>query len=113
MYAAAGILILAALVGVYSGGSPGWWQLPVFGLGPDVAFLLSLDASLERGRMRPRAVHLYNLLHRPLLPLALGVLVAVGVAPASLTAGALAWGLHIALDRTLGYGLRGADGWRR
>ena len=87
--------------------------LLVFGLGPDIAGLLSIEPGLERGRMSPRAVPLYNLLHRPLLPLAFAAVVVLLGLPVSLLLGALAWGLHIAVDRALGYGLRTRDGYQR
>jgi hypothetical protein len=108
----AGIL-LASVVAVYTHSSPGWWPLAAFGLGPDMAFLLSLEPGLERGRMSPRAVPLYNLLHRPAMPALLAALVVVGGAPAALLAGSALWGFHIAFDRALGYGLRGTDGRQR
>src|SRR5579871_5452401 len=110
---AAAILLLAAIAGLYEGGSPGVWQLVLFGLGPDVALLLGLQRGLEPGRLAPRAVPLYNALHRPLLPLAMAVAVALGALPGILIAGALTWGLHIAIDRSLGFGLRRRDGRRR
>jgi hypothetical protein len=108
---AAGLLV--AVIAAYCVASPGWWLLVGFGLGPDIAFVLSRTPGLERGRMSPRAVPLYNLLHRPALPVGLAVLALVGIVPWGLTVGALVWGLHIASDRALGYGLRSADGWQR
>jgi len=45
----------------------------------------------------------------------LGVLaiVAAAVLPAGYLVGALAWALHIAVDRVAGYGLRTPDGFQR
>jgi Domain of unknown function (DUF4260) len=89
------------------------WQLAVFGLGPDVALLLGAGRGLEHGRLHPRAVPLYNLLHRFAAPIALAALATVGIVSVGYLAGALAWGAHIALDRALGYGLRDEHGFQR
>ena len=106
-------VLLAAVVVVYAIASPGIRQLVAFGFGPDIAVVLSLEPGLAGGRMSPRAVPFYNVLHRPALPAVLGAAALVGLAPTGLLVGALIWGLHIAVDRTLGYGLRSADGWQR
>ena len=90
-----------------------YWQLLVFGLGPDVALLAGAGTGLAKGQLHPRAVPLYNLLHRFWLPLGLAALAAAGVVPLGWLAGALSWGVHIGLDRALGYGLRARDGFQR
>jgi Domain of unknown function (DUF4260) len=59
-----------------------------------------------KGQLHPRAVPLYNALHRFIGPILLAFV------PGFLL-GALAWGLHIAIDRTVGYGLRSRDGFQR
>jgi hypothetical protein len=106
------VLLLAALVVALRHGT-GYWQLPVFALGPDVALLLGAAPGLERGRLHPRAVRSYNTLHRFAGPFALAVLAAPGWIPSGYLVGALAWGFHLALDRSLGYGLRARDGFQR
>jgi hypothetical protein len=63
------------------------------------------------GRLNPRAVPAYNALHVYWGPLLLGV-AAAALGPAAATA-ALAWALHIAVDRAAGYGLRDRAGDRR
>src|SRR4051812_11390655 len=81
------------------------------GLGPDLALLLGAGAGLAAGQIHPRAVPLYNAVHRfygPVVLLAFGVLLGSGW----LVAG-LAWGVHVALDRTVGYGLRTPEGFQR
>jgi hypothetical protein len=103
--------LLAALLAVLVAGPGGWWQLAAFGLGPDVALFAGAGAGLAKGQLHPRAVPLYNLLHRFWGPLALG-LVALLLSPA-FTCGALAWGFHVAIDRALGYGLRTREGFQR
>jgi hypothetical protein len=91
----------------------GGWQAAGFGLGPDLALVLGAGAGLARGQIHPRAVPAYNAVHRVWGPLALAAAVAVGAIPAVWLAGALAWGLHVAVDRTCGYGLRTRDGFQR
>lgn len=93
--------------------STGWWQLAAFGAGPDVALLLGIGSGLARGQLHPRAVPLYNALHRFWGPLALGVVTLAAGLPRGYLVGALAWALHIAVDRAVGYGLRTRDGFQR
>ncbi len=90
-----------------------YWQIALFGLGPDVALLLGAGAGLARGQLHPRAVGLYNLLHRFWGPVLLAALAASGLLPVGFLIGALAWAFHIALDRAMGYGLRTRDGFQR
>jgi hypothetical protein len=110
-------LLALALVGAIAyeiaAHSTGFWQLAVFGLGPDVALLLGMSAGLERGRLHPRAVRLYNALHRFWGPLALLAVAALAPLSAGFVVGGLAWAFHVAADRSLGYGLRTADGYQR
>jgi len=108
--AAAALLVLLIESLTHSGGG---WQAAAFGLGPDAALLIGSGAGLERGQLHPRAVPAYNVLHRVWGPVALALLVAAGVLPSNYLAGAAAWGLHVALDRALGYGLRTPEGFQR
>ncbi|MER6528559.1 DUF4260 family protein [Streptomyces sp. NPDC001508] len=80
---------------------------------PDLSFLAGLTGPHEHGRMPRRAVPLYNLLHRPVV--AVVVMLACLVPDSSDIAVplfnlGLAWLVHIAADRALGFGLRAADG---
>lgn len=80
---------------------------------PDLSFLAGLGGPHEHGRMPRRAVPLYNLLHRPVV--AVVVMLACLIPDSSAVAVplfnfGLAWLVHIAADRALGFGLRGADG---
>jgi hypothetical protein len=112
-YALLAAALLGALVLELVRHSTGWWQLAVFGAGPDVALLLGIGRGLARGQLHPRAVPLYNALHRFWGPAALaGVALAAGL-PRGYLVGALAWGLHVAVDRAVGYGLRTRDGFQR
>ncbi|MGH3016574.1 MAG: DUF4260 family protein, partial [Gaiellaceae bacterium] len=89
------------------------WQFFAFGAAPDLALLLGAGAGLAQGQLHPRAVGIYNALHRVWGPLLLAALVAAGVLGTGFLVGALAWGLHIAIDRVAGYGLRTPDGFGR
>jgi hypothetical protein len=106
----AALLLAAAVAAILQHGS-GWWQLFAFGLGPDLALLLGMSATLEQGRLHPRAVRLYNGLHSYWGP-ALLALAAI-VLPLGFLVGALAWAFHISLDRSVGYGMRTRDGFQR
>lgn len=88
-----------------------WWLVVVFLLGPDVALFLGIGSGLEKGQLHPRAVPVYNALHRYWGPaaLALGSL----VLPEGWLAAALAWAVHVSLDRAIGYGLRTPEGFQR
>jgi hypothetical protein len=108
----AGLLLAAVVLEAVKHGS-GYWQIAVFALAPDLALLVGAGEDLERGRIHPRAVRLYNLAHRFWGPIALGIVAATGLVAVGYLVGALAWGLHIALDRSLGYGLRTPDGRQR
>lgn len=100
----------------------GWaWAALALGLlGPDLTLLAGLGADPDEhgnGRLAPRAVPAYNLVHRALLPMLLIAIVAVLPIPHSQFVPwfvlGLAWFGHIAVDRAAGYRLRDADGWVR
>lgn len=87
------------------------WALALI-VAPDIPLLAGMGHDGVPGRLRPAAVPAYNALHMywgPVL-LAVAAVVAVG-APA--TAAALAWTLHIGVDRALGFGLRTRAGDQR
>src|SRR6476619_3251757 len=100
----AAALLAAAIAAVIANGS-GWWIFTAFIIAPDLAVLLGMGSGLEKGRLHPRAIPLYNALHR-----LAGAAVALG--PGALI-GALAWALHITFDRSIGYGMRTRDGFQR
>jgi hypothetical protein len=81
--------------------------------GPDLALFYGAAPGLAKGQLHPRAVGLYNLLHRCWGPIALVVVATLGWIPLGFFIGALAWALHISVDRALGYGLRTRDGFQR
>jgi hypothetical protein len=108
---AAFILVAAVLEAIEHG--TGYWQIAAFAVGPDLALLYGAAPGLAKGQLHPRAVPFYNAVHRYPLPLALATFAAFGLIPLGYFIGALAWGLHISLDRALGYGLRTRDGFQR
>ena len=70
-------------------------------------------SGLARGQLHPRAVPLYNALHRFWGPLALAVVVLAAALPLGYVVAALAWAGHIAFDRAIGLRPRTADGFQR
>jgi hypothetical protein len=101
-WAALGFAALAAAVAMIGPWAFALWLLP------DLALVLGgRSAFADDGRLAPHAVGLYNAAHSLPGPLALGA--AALLAPAALPFAVL-WLSHIALDRSLGYGLRAADG---
>ncbi|WP_021596021.1 MULTISPECIES: DUF4260 family protein [Actinomadura] len=105
----------AVLEGVNHGWLAAAFALAFF-IAPDLTFLAGLrDAhTTERGQLPARAVPYYNAAHRALVPFALMIAYAVGpIFWPPIFAGLCGWMAHIALDRALGYGLRGKDGFQR
>jgi hypothetical protein len=90
----------------------GWWQLIVLAIAPDLALLYGAAPGLARGQLHPRAVPLYNAVHRLWAPAFLVAVAFVLTSPGWL-AGGLAWIAHIAFDRSLGFGLRTPEGFQR
>lgn len=113
VYAALALSLLAAIVLEIGKHGTGYWQVAAFGLGPDVALFFGAAGGLAKGQLHPRAVPLYNLLHRYWFAVALVALASFGLVPLGFFVGALAWAFHISLDRALGYGLRTRDGFQR
>jgi hypothetical protein len=112
-YGALAATLLALAVFELVNHGTGWWQFFAFGAAPDLALLAGIAPGLAKGRLHPRAVPLYNALHRVWGPLALAALAAVDVVSLGFFVAAIAWALHIAVDRTAGYGLRTPDGFQR
>ena len=104
------LLVLALAFAVAVTDTP-WWLVVGFLLGPDVALFLGIGSGLEKGQLHPRAVPVYNALHRYWGPAALAL--ASVLLPEGWLAAALAWGVHVSLDRAIGYGLRTPEGFQR
>lgn len=112
-YATLAVVLLVSVAVETIKHSTGYWQIAVFALGPDLPLLFGTGGGLERGQLHPRAVRPYNLVHRFWGPFALIILAATGVLAIGWLIAGLTWGFHIALDRSLGYGLRTPDGFQR
>ena len=112
-YAVLAAALVSLIVLVYARETVGWWPVVAFGLGPDLALFLGAGRGLERGQLHPRAVPLYNLVHRFWGPVALGAIALAASLPAAWLVGALAWATHVAVDRAVGYTLRTRDGFQR
>ena len=110
-YAALTAVLIAALALEVAATDTPWWLVVVFLLGPDIALFAGIGSGLEKGQLHPRAVPLYNALHRYWGPAALAL--ASIVLPEGWLAAALAWALHISVDRTVGYRLRTPEGFQR
>lgn len=108
----ASVALLAGTVLQVQDHGGGWLALG-FALMPDLGLLAGIDRGLKKGQLAPRAVPIYNALHRFVGPVALGLLVITGLFPLVWLSAALGWALHLTIDRTVGYGLRGADGFQR
>ncbi len=111
-YAILGLLATGLAIAVVVTQHTSWWQLVAFAIAPDLALVFGAGPGLERGRLHPRAVPLYNAVHRLWVPAILIALMVVLQSPGWL-AGGLAWIAHIAFDRTLGFGLRSPEGFQR
>jgi Domain of unknown function (DUF4260) len=112
---AAGLPLLAGSIAEMAGhGGAAIWSGLLGLAGPDLAFAAGARQPHERGRLPRRAIPVYNVLHRPWLPLIMLAAVSVDgqayVQASPYVAAALGWLAHIALDRALGFNLRAADG---
>jgi hypothetical protein len=115
LMATAAVLLTAAMVfEMVRHGDATLWTGPLALIGPDLAFLAGIGQRAEQGRLPVRAVWVYNLLHRPWLPLIMLLVVSVdsqsNAQAAPYFVAGLAWLLHITLDRALGFNLRAEDG---
>jgi hypothetical protein len=105
------LLAAATVLAIVRDGN--WGAALAGGLGPDLALLLGAGSGLARGQLHPRAVPLYNALHRFWGPAILVTVAMLGGLGAAWLIGGLAWATHVALDRSVGYGLRTRAGFQR
>jgi Domain of unknown function (DUF4260) len=112
-YAGLAAALLASAVTLIVVWDAAWWQTVAFALGPDLAVLYGIAPGLARGQLHPRAVSLYNALHRFWGPLALAIAALAAGLPLGYVAGAVGWGLHVAFDRAIGLRPRSRDGFQR
>jgi hypothetical protein len=111
-YAGLGFLATGLAIAVVVTQHASWWPLVIFAIAPDLSFLASISGGLQRGQLHPRAVPVYNAVHRYWAPIVLLVITFLVGSPAWLAAG-LAWIAHISFDRSLGFGLRTPEGFQR
>jgi hypothetical protein len=111
-WAITAMLLLAAAIGLCI--ALGWGAAGItllFAVLPDAALI---GAFAEQGRLKPSRVRFYNLMHAPILAIALAAAGAIPLLlparPWGLALAGLAWTAHIAADRAFGYGLRAPDG---
>src|SRR4051812_50188858 len=72
------------------------------GLGPDLALVLGAGAGLAKGQLHPRAVAVYNAVHRFWLPVALVVAATVGLLGLGWPIARPRWGAPAAMGRVGG-----------
>jgi hypothetical protein len=111
-YAALGFVVAVLAIAIVVTQHASWWQLAVFSMAPDLSFLAGMGSGLARGQLHPRAVPIYNAVHRYWAPTVLVVVTFAVNSPEWLAAG-LAWMAHISFDRSLGFGLRTREGFQR
>lgn len=102
-----GMLGAIAAVGAVLVFSP--WVLALW-IAPDLALVGAFAG--DEGRLKPRAVPVYNAVHAlpvPVLVAAAGLVLGSGVVAGL----GLIWVSHCLLDRAMGFGLRAADGSQR
>lgn len=112
-YAGLTVTLLGLIAAELAHRGDGYWWIAAFIMAPDLALFAGFGSGLEKGQLHRRAVPLYNLLHRFGGPLVLGALAIATLIPSGFLLAALAWALHVALDRAIGYGLRTRDGFQR
>jgi hypothetical protein len=110
-YAVLSSVLLAIAIALLVAHDGFWWLFAAFIVAPDLALLAGMSPALQKGQLHPRAVPLYNGLHSFWGPVVLAL--AGIVLPLGAVIGALAWALHISIDRTVGYGMRTRDGFQR
>lgn len=107
---ATGLAAATIAVGMRDDAS-GWLALG-FAIAPDLTFLTGIGQPARKGQLPPRAVPFYNAAHSLIGPIAL-LAGALALGPhLSLVGAGLAWATHIMVDRTVGYGMRGRDGYQ-
>ena len=112
VYAALGFVATSLAIAEVVTQHATWWPLVVFAMAPDLSFLVSMSTGLARGQLAPRAVPIYNAVHRYWVPVVLVVITFLVHSPEWVAAG-LAWIAHISFDRSLGFGLRTPDGFQK
>lgn len=103
------LTVLALIEMIRFGG--GAWIASAFVILPDVALVYGAASGLEQGRLHPRAVRFYNVMHSYWIPAAL-MLAGLWLPPVVFVSG-LVWAAHLSWDRGLGFGPRTREGYQR
>jgi hypothetical protein len=111
-YAALGFVATGLAIALVITQHASWWPLVVFAIAPDLSFLAGMSRGLQRGQLAPRAVPIYNAVHRYWVPVVL-VAIMFFIGSAAWVAAGVAWIAHISFDRSLGFGLRTPQGFQR
>ena len=106
------VALIAALIYLVRDRGHGWIALG-FALMPGVGLLVGMSPNLQKGQIHPRAVPVYDALHRLAGPAVLLLIWATEAIDDWALVAALACVVHIAVDRALGYGLRSREGFQR
>ncbi len=104
------LVTLAIVVGGWT-----WWLLAL-ALAPDLPLFFGAGNDLVKGQLHPRAVNAYNATHSLIGPAAVitfGLVIALMGADKGFLVVGLVWGMHVSLDRVMGYGLRTREGFQR
>jgi hypothetical protein len=112
VYALLALIFIIAIAYLLIGQQVSGWYVLAFAVLPDLTLLVGIAPGSAKGQIHPRAVPLYNALHTVVGPLLLGAAALLWLGLPWL-AGALAWATHIAVDRSLGIGLRTREGFIR
>lgn len=119
-YAVAALALLVFVV--FEAITYGWVAVTIvviFLIVPDLSMIGRYPPRLARGQFPPAVVRRYNVAHSYWIPLALMLASVLPWPELWLRPGlevflaGLAWALHITVDRAIGFGPRGADGWQR
>ncbi len=95
------VAILTAALYAHTGAR--WWLFAALWIVPDLSLLAYLASPCRGART-------YNAFHTYLLPGILALVALLAHTQGPLVPVALIWANHIAIDRTLGYGLKYAEG---
>ena len=112
VWALVAVALIAIVIYLVRDRGHGWIAL-AFAVMPDIGLLAGISPNLQKGQIHPRAVPLYNALHRLVGPAALLLIGATGAVGDWALVAAVAWAAHVAVDRALGYGLRDREGFVR
>jgi hypothetical protein len=98
-----GLVVALLTATLYARTGSSWWLFAALWIAPDLSMLGYLSSPC-------RGARIYNAFHSYLLPGILALVALFTHAQGPLLPIALIWANHIGIDRTLGYGLKYAEG---